>query len=223
MPGGLVNHHNFRLPIEQAQPGWYGKLPGTGDFAQRRLPTRFVSSWDRWLQSGFEYLRGVRQDWESSYLEGHVWFFQLGPSVIGPKPWIGVLVPSVDAVGRYFPLTVALELIDAPETTSLTNQDDSAALFLEHCAQCALQALEEDLTVGTFDERLLEAIEKWTMQPLVQGAVAVPRAARSIWHTASNFRDGDGFSVGGLPAPSEFTLLFDSASEATATLRELAK
>jgi type VI secretion system protein ImpM len=218
-----VNHPSFRLPADHPQPGWYGKLPGTGDFAQRRLPARFVSNWDRWLQSGFEYLRGVRQDWQSHYLEGHVWFFQLGPSVIGPKPWIGVLVPSVDAVGRYFPLTIAMELMDAPETTFSTNQDDSAALFLEHCAQCALQALEEDLTVTTFDERLLAAIKKWTEQPSIEGTVTIPRAARSIWHTASNLRDGDGFSVGGLPAPSEFSLLFDSASEATATLRELAK
>jgi type VI secretion system protein ImpM len=221
-----VNHTGFCLPKDNPQPGWYGKLPGTGDFAQRRLPTRFVSSWDRWLQSGFEYLRGVRQNWESNYLEGHVWFFQLGPSVIGPKPWIGVLVPSVDAVGRYFPLTVALELEDRPENSAGVtndNQNDSAALFLEQCARCALEALDEDLAVGMFDERLLATIDHWLKQHVADGAVSVPRAARSIWHTASNLRDGDGFSVGGLPAPSEFTLLFDSASEATATLRELAK
>ena len=30
-------------------PGWFGKLPGLGDFASRRLPDTFVAAWDRWL------------------------------------------------------------------------------------------------------------------------------------------------------------------------------
>ena len=31
-------------------PGWYGKIPATGDFITRRLPVAFIEAWDRWLQ-----------------------------------------------------------------------------------------------------------------------------------------------------------------------------
>ncbi|TIU04376.1 MAG: type VI secretion system-associated protein TagF, partial [Mesorhizobium sp.] len=30
-------------------PGFYGKMPATGDFVTRRLPGDFVRAWDRWL------------------------------------------------------------------------------------------------------------------------------------------------------------------------------
>jgi len=30
-------------------PGFYGKMPATGDFVTRRLPGDFVRVWDRWL------------------------------------------------------------------------------------------------------------------------------------------------------------------------------
>ena len=35
---------------EAALPGWYGKMPNLGDFASRRLPSRFIVPWDDWLQ-----------------------------------------------------------------------------------------------------------------------------------------------------------------------------
>ena len=34
----------------QTLPGWYGKLPFIGDFANRRLPSAFINAWDDWLQ-----------------------------------------------------------------------------------------------------------------------------------------------------------------------------
>ena len=30
-------------------PGFYGKMPATGDFVTRRLSGDFVRAWDRWL------------------------------------------------------------------------------------------------------------------------------------------------------------------------------
>ncbi|MGO8543079.1 TagF domain-containing protein, partial [Rhizobium leguminosarum] len=32
-----------------ALPAWFGKLPGMGDFAHRRLPQDFLAAWDQWL------------------------------------------------------------------------------------------------------------------------------------------------------------------------------
>src|SRR5690242_5843652 len=89
--------------------GWYGKLPSLGDFAGRRLPSIFVEPWDGWLASGMSAWRESDEEWLQAFLSAPASRFALGPGVpfdLSPG-YAGVLVPSVDRVGRYFPLTVA--------------------------------------------------------------------------------------------------------------------
>jgi type VI secretion system protein ImpM len=91
--------------------GWYGKLPALGDFASRRLPAEFVHGWDAWLQQVLGAVpQALGEGWLQSYLTMPIWRFALQPGLAGPSGWAGVLMSSVDRVGRYFPLTVALEL-----------------------------------------------------------------------------------------------------------------
>ena len=33
-------------------PGWYGKLPSTGDFLHHRLSEQQISPWNHWFQQG---------------------------------------------------------------------------------------------------------------------------------------------------------------------------
>jgi type VI secretion system protein ImpM len=222
-----VSNSVFVLPQTAEPMGWYGKLPGTGDFAQRRLPSRFVAVWDRWLQNGFEHLRSAKSDWAQSYLEGPIWFFALGPSVIGPKPWLGVLVPSVDSVGRYFPLTIALELDETNHSllgpSNAFASDELVAELLDTCARVALQALNDDNDAQSFDAHLLSALEMCKPSTVALQSIVVPKAARSTWHIGANLAKSHGFSVGGMPGNSEFSLLFASAEEAEVALKELAR
>jgi type VI secretion system protein ImpM len=92
-----------------AAPGWYGKLPGLGDFASRRLPPGFVQEWDEWLQ---QVLQAARDEWGAAWLDRYlvapIARFWLGPGVVAGGAWTGLVMPSVDRVGRHFPLTVAL-------------------------------------------------------------------------------------------------------------------
>ncbi|WP_164076542.1 type VI secretion system-associated protein TagF, partial [Stenotrophomonas maltophilia] len=44
-------------------------------------------------------------DWTAVFLKAPIWRFWCGSSVLGTS-LIGALMPSVDGVGRYFPLTV---------------------------------------------------------------------------------------------------------------------
>lgn len=92
-----------------ATPGWYGKIPSLGDFASRRLPQTFIQPWDSWLQ---EVLQGTRlalgEGWLDCYLTMPIWRFVLMPGLVGAGGWAGVLMPSVDRVGRQFPLTLAV-------------------------------------------------------------------------------------------------------------------
>ena len=66
----------------EVTPGWYGKLPGFGDFAGRRLDDAFVGDWDRWLQQGLTRLRQSGDYWLDNYLSSPVWRFALGAQVV---------------------------------------------------------------------------------------------------------------------------------------------
>ena len=54
--------------------------------------------------------------WLDVYLTSPAWRFVFGPGACGPSPVIGLMAPSVDRVGRYFPLTLVAEL---PQYASL--------------------------------------------------------------------------------------------------------
>ena len=91
--------------------GWYGKIPALGDFASRRLPAQFVTLWDAWLQHSIAASRArLAEQWLDLYLTSPIWRFALAPGVCGDTLWAGVLMPSVDSVGRHFPLTLVLSV-----------------------------------------------------------------------------------------------------------------
>ncbi|QHG85797.1 type VI secretion system-associated protein TagF [Xanthomonas sp. NCPPB 1638] len=91
------------------QIGFYGKLPGVGDFVQRRLPPGFVQPWDAHLAACLEAVRQpLGERWPAAYRSSGVRAFALGPGVCGPQAWAGVLGPGEDRVGRCFPLTLAM-------------------------------------------------------------------------------------------------------------------
>jgi type VI secretion system protein ImpM len=88
-------------------PGFYGKAPSRGDFLSRRISNSFVSEWDIWLQSIVTASKALLgDDWLPAWLEAPVWHFALGSTIAGPAPAIGVLIPSVDRVGRHFPFSI---------------------------------------------------------------------------------------------------------------------
>lgn len=97
-------------PVTAAGVGWYGKLPGLGDFASRRLPDAFVQGWDAWLQRGMVHAQEQlgHDAWLARYLVAPIRRFWLAPQLLSDAAWAGLLMPSVDRVGRHFPLTLAV-------------------------------------------------------------------------------------------------------------------
>ena len=132
-----------------AVAGWYGKLPALGDFASRRLPASFVALWDEWLQRSIAASRDqLGERWLGIYLKSPMWRFALMPRVCGPTFWTGVMMPSVDRVGRYFPLTLALPLAPAFDVLGLVT---GAHAWFDAIEQIALATLRAD-----FDADALE-------------------------------------------------------------------
>ncbi|MEW9623767.1 type VI secretion system-associated protein TagF [Rhodanobacter geophilus] len=94
--------------------GFFGKLPGTGDFVQRRLPASFVDVWDRHFEQAVSASRARLGDgWAQAWRDGAVWRFVLAPGICGDAAWAGVTGPATDRVGRCFPMVIAAPLTDA--------------------------------------------------------------------------------------------------------------
>lgn len=91
-------------PALAPRVGFYGKLPVRGDFLRIGLPRTFLVPWDAWLQRTLPAALTALGD---AWLEAPAWRFALPPGLCGPAPVLGVLLPSMDAVGRSFPLTIA--------------------------------------------------------------------------------------------------------------------
>ena len=147
-------------PATGAPPaaGWHGKLPALGDFATRRLDGAFVQVWDAWLATGLAAL--ARQPgWLDAYLASPVWRFVLLPGALpaaqGAAPaalaWAGVLMPSVDRVGRYYPLTLAHPLDGLPATAGAV---DALLRWLAALDDAAADALHGDWSIDTLDAQL---------------------------------------------------------------------
>jgi type VI secretion system protein ImpM len=116
--------------------GWFGKMPALGDFASRRLPDAWIAAWDAWLGEELAAAREQLGDdaWQALYMVAPVRRFWLAPGLLTGDAWLGVLMPSVDSVGRQFPFTLAAplsgghdELVDALASDDWLDEADALA------------------------------------------------------------------------------------------------
>src|SRR5581483_9227204 len=123
--------------------GFYGKLPSHGDFVSRSVASGFVDRWDAWLQAGVAQSRSDLGDgWLDLFLTSPVWRFALQAGVVAGGAFAGILLPSVDRVGRYFPLTIVSEL---PTHTHPHIVSVAAAAWFDWVEAVARRALEEEV------------------------------------------------------------------------------
>jgi type VI secretion system protein ImpM len=97
------------------------------------------------------------EHWLQAYLSAPVWRFAWAPGVVGPHWWFGVLMPSCDNVGRYFPLVIAHPRTQPPlDRIGLDHLD----LWWSHMARAALDTLLEGHSLQAF-EGTLHAAPPW--------------------------------------------------------------
>lgn len=86
--------------------GLYGKLPAKRDYIAVATPREFLAAWEPWIQGGIAASRTqLGPGWQAAFLRAPIWRFWLGADICGAAV-LGALMPSVDGVGRYFPLTM---------------------------------------------------------------------------------------------------------------------
>lgn len=138
--------------METKGVGFFGKLPTLGDFVSRRLPRQFIDPWDQWLQSSLRVSQDIHgENWLSLFLVSPFWRFAISPGICGDAAWAGVMMPSVDRVGRYYPLTLA-QTIDPSQMAGLFLPDSRWFSELE---SAALSVLDEPFELDSFDHSLL--------------------------------------------------------------------
>lgn len=129
--------------------GFYGKLATRGDFLHRGLPSSFIDPWDSWLAGGISSSQQeLGAAWLDAYLVSPLWRFAVAPGLVGPSAVTGVMMPSVDRVGRYFPLTIACLLEADADLGSLLGGPDS---WYEQAEALLLSTLEESSDFDAFE------------------------------------------------------------------------
>lgn len=166
--------------------GLYGKLPSRGDFLQRRVPGGFVSAWDAWLQDAVVSSReALGERWLEFYLISPVWRFFCAGGVCGSAPLVGLMVPSVDRVGRYFPFTVVAELpLESTPGIAIRHTES----LLASAEQLVLEILDaDDADFDAFDRRVAELGQKHSVPGCARieasdASALIDAGGRTSWH-----------------------------------------
>lgn len=106
--------------------GFFGKLPGYGDFIQRNVNPGLVDFWDNWLSQCIDVAKQHLHDtWKQTYFTSPIWRFTLPSELAGTSLVSGVMMPSVDSAGRDYPFTVFCELPHQSNVYSVSAAIDS--------------------------------------------------------------------------------------------------
>jgi type VI secretion system protein ImpM len=141
------------LGHETMRCGLVGKLPQKRDFVALSAPREFLRLWEPWIETSLvESQVGLdRNEWVATFATAPIWRFFLGSGLCGATVR-GAFMPSVDALGRYFPLTV---LAWPTEGENLAPPaEDPQWLWFESAEELLLLTLDSDVSMETIVDSL---------------------------------------------------------------------
>jgi len=190
--------------------GYFGKLPARSDFVSGHCPQGFLKLWEPFVMQGLAQSRlDLGKAWQEAYMTMPVWRFELTArdgSEIVPPVLLGAFMPSVDGVGREYPLTLVAQCdltageaagswFAAVETVlrSALGEDTDLPAFQEAVADLPAPARVKEEEIPKPQTELCAAPE--------EGPIGVSRFWCRGGGASYSFRSG------GLPHPSEFRWL----------------
>jgi type VI secretion system protein ImpM len=171
--------------------GLYGKIPAKRDYIALHSPRQFLNVWEPWIQSAVAAShQSLTTEWQNAFLTAPIWRFWWGADLCGSTV-AGAMMPSLDGLGRYFPLTVFScaedrSAIAPPEIDAHDEWYAAAEEFL-------LATLGHDISF----EEITDALERLE-PPRVAFAMAQPPATAAI-------SNGLVARVAGRPLPELFS------------------
>lgn len=169
--------------------GYFGKLPDRADFVVSACPPGFLKLWELFVTKGLIQSREDLGDaWEEAYMTMPVWRFRLTPVETGgalADPVVGALMPSVDKVGRKFPLTVV-----AAANSGVAPDGRGAEGWFAEAESALLSVLAEDSGLADFQDAVaglgapcINEIElpPGDMRELAADAEADPAVLTEFW------------------------------------------
>jgi type VI secretion system protein ImpM len=195
------------LNEQSHSPGLFGKIPAQAGFAHRRLPPDFIHAWDNWLQASLRTSQRVLGDaWLDIYLSSNIWRFVLQANACVEAAWAGVMMPSVDSAGHYFPLTLAAPIHASMADKKLFVQ---AVEWFDQLERLAIFSLSDEADLDHLDDLLLG------LPPLKGGArsflsrfYARSRTGQTLWQATAGGQNALVDKVfPGLPTPEDFVSL----------------
>lgn len=161
--------------------GFYGKLPSHGDFLRRRVSDAFVDTWDAWLRECLAASQTALGDrWLDVYLTSPAWRFACAAGACGPLPVMGVVAPSVDQAGRYYPLTLVAEL---PVEVNLIPAAWGSESFFQRAEAVVIETLAtERVDFDRFDRGVMALQQELA-------ALAVPPSLVLDWEASGILTD----------------------------------
>ncbi|MGA4815865.1 type VI secretion system-associated protein TagF [Pseudomonas aeruginosa] len=121
-----------RAPLNSV--GFYGKLAGRGDFVSRGLPNYLRRTLGRLAGQRHARQPGrARRGLARRLPDQPAVALRHRPGLLGGEAVTGVVMPSIDRVGRYFPLTVACLLPANADLGGLVGGDDGWFERVEAC------------------------------------------------------------------------------------------
>lgn len=143
------------------QFGAYGKMPVLGDFFRLNTPAGFVRLWDPWVQGLFVTGQATYGPlFDGFYMNAPIWRFTLP---FGAARLRGVMMPSVDRVGRRFPLTLVQAY--APSAPRLAAEHFGNIALFQRLEDIALACLEDTMDQASLAATLVSPL----VSPLVSG------------------------------------------------------
>ncbi len=170
--------------------GCFGKLSSVGDFVQRRLPAAFVSAWDDAFQPAVSAARLAFADrWQPAWRAAPVWRFVLPSGVCGAPMWAGVTGPSLDRVGRGFPMVLAWTVDDDFSAESIVR---CGSRWFDALEQVCRTCLDAGITVDSFDAALVQVPPPCSAPQYADVAsVSIDWERGGAWRTGWHRHDAD--------------------------------
>lgn len=154
--------------------GLFGKLPSKRDFISYNVPRPFLTFWENWLQSAVAASRSqLGAAWQDVFLTAPIWRFWIGDSLCGAAV-AGAIMPSVDKIGRYFPLSL---IACAPDGMRIEPPPvDPMDSWYKAAEEALLRALDE-----SFEGEPAALVEKLDFPRLEPSPVEADTSQVPVW------------------------------------------